>query len=903
MTRRGGSTDAFLVNSCHHVMSLTAGTRFGPYEILGAIGAGGMGEVYRARDARLGRDVAIKVLPASLSTDDDRLRRFEQEARSTAALNHPNILAVYDVGSHDGTPYVVYELLEGGTLRERLPTGSTSTRKAVELAVQIARGLAAAHERNIVHRDLKPENVFVTNDGRVKILDFGLAKLVEPDLPSRSHDARSTTINLDTTPGTVLGTVGYMSPEQVRGLPVDARTDIFALGIVLYEMLSGRRPFYGETPADTIAAIVKEEPADLSGVDRNIPAALERIVDRCLEKTPSARFQTASDLGFALEGLSSPSDRVEAVKQPKVARGSGASARMAWPLAAGSLLAFAAAGFVVVQHLREDTAPVEVARFEVSAPANTLILGNAPPVISPDGRHLAFGAIEDGIAALWIRRLSDVTAERLPGTNGAVHPFWSPDSRSLAFFADGKLKRLTLNGGPPVVVCDAPPGGGGAWAPDNTMVFAPGPNAPLSRVPSSGGKPEVVTTLADGELGHRWPSFLPDGRHFLFAISLGAGQTGGGLALGALDATDRALIEGAANSNAVYGAGHLLFVRAGNLVALPFDPVARRVTGEAWPVATPVVAFAGSLRAPLSVSETGTLVYRAGRPQVTTLTWFDRAGKVMGTIEDAAAHINLALSPDERRLAVSRTPQGAPVPNIDIWILDLTRGGVPSRLTFAPDGEFDPEWSADGSAVLFTSARDRTFDLFRHAANGTGEDTLLLKSPAGAYGPRSSPDGKYIAYFSATDIWLLPSGGGEPRRFTETPFNESVPAFSPDGKWLAYASNESGRAEILVQPFPSGGGRYQISRAGGTVPSWRGDSRELFYLAPGGTMMSVGIEASKDFQAAAPRPLFETGIVSTQNNQPYVVSRDGQRFLVPVPDRSANAPMTVVLNWVAARSE
>ena len=879
-------------------MPLAAGARFGPYEIVSAIGAGGMGEVYRAHDARLGRDVAIKVLPASLVTDQDRLRRFEQEARATAALNHPNILAVYDVGSHDGMPYVVYELLDGGTLRERLPQGSTSVRKAVELAVQIARGLAAAHERNIVHRDLKPENIFVTTDGRVKILDFGLAKLVEAD--PGANEVRSTTVNLDTTPGTVLGTVGYMSPEQVRGQPVDARTDIFALGIVLYEMLSGRRPFQGNTTADTIAAIVKEDPADLPAVERHIPAGLERIVDRCLEKTPTARFQTASDLGFALEALSSSSDRADQVDVAAVgARQS--SARTPWVLAALSLLALAAAGVVVVDHLRETSAPAEAIRFEINAPDGTIIPGSAPPVISPDGRQIVVGGIAEGFPSLWVRRLRDTAAEKLPGTDNASYPFWSPDSRSIAFFADGKLKKIALSGGPPVVLCDALSGGGGAWSPDNTIVFASGGSSPLQRLPAAGGTPVPLTTIAEGQSGHRWPSFLPDGRHLVYVATAGT-QTNAQLWTASLDSDEQVSI-GATNSNAIYAVGHLLLVREGNLVALPFDAVERRVTGEPLPIATPVQAFAGSLRAPISASDTGTLVYRIGRPSVSTLTWFDRNGKQIGKIDDTASHLNLALSPDERRLAVSRVPQGMPTPNIDIWILDLTRGGVPSRLTFTPEGEFNPTWSPDGSQVMFNSTRDRSYDLYRRAANGTGNDELFLKSRVGAFTPRYSPDGLFVAYISETDLWLMPAGGGQPRRFTQTPFSESDHTFSPDGRWLAYTSNESGRAEIQIQPYPSGGGRYQVSRAGGIEPSWRGDGRELFYLAPGGTMMAVSIDAGREFQAGAPQRLFETGITSTQNDGPYVVSRNGQRFLIPVPDRSVNAPMTVVLNWAVGRSE
>jgi Tol biopolymer transport system component len=849
-----------------------------------------MGEVYRARDPRLGRDVAIKVLPASFASDSDRLGRFEQEARAAAALNHPNILAVYDIGIESGTPYVVSELLEGGTVRERL--AGLPVRKAIDYAMQMARGLAAAHEKGIVHRDLKPDNVFVTDDGRVKILDFGLAKLTQNDAAVQSGTALPTMAAVDTQPGMVMGTMGYMSPEQVRGQAVDHRADIFAFGVVLYEMLAGRRAFERSTSADTIIAIVKEDPPDLPVVERHIAPGLERIVDRCLEKSPGARFQNASDLAFALDALSSHSDRTEMTRAPlPSARG---RARSWFPWAVAGVLGLALAGLGVV-HLRETPPPALSVQFQMRMPQGAVPIPQAAVAVSPDGQWAVFGASTDGLSALWVRPLSSVDARRLPGTEGATFPFWSPDSRTVAFFADGKLKKTPLAGGPPIALCDAPGPVGGTWNRDGSILFARTQGAGIQKVSSTGGTPVAVTKLENGEIGHRWPFLLPDGRHFLFLTIATAIDNTGQLFVGSLDSSERTPL-GLKESAAVYGSNHLLFSSAGVLMAQPFDAARRQVTGEPFPIAEQVETLGATRWAPISVSDTGVLGYRSGSV-FSTLTWVDRTGHVMGTVGDRGNYLNLALSPDERRLAVAQGIQATR--NIDIWIIDLARPGTPTRLTTDPGMEFDPAWSPDDSQVMFASTRSGPLDLYRHAASGAGQDELVVRQRS--TGPEYSRDGKFLAFTSLSDVWVLPlSAGGKPQKLLQTEFNEGDPAISPDGRWIAYFSNETGVTQVYVQSFPDGGNKQRISEAGGNEPRWNGNGTELFFLSPNGILMAAGIDTANGFRVKAPQALFQTGITPSGNNHPYVVTKDGQRFLVARSDDSDQSQVTITTNWLAA---
>ncbi len=897
-------------------MTLAPGARLGPYEVSSLVGSGGMGEVYRARDPRLGRDVAIKVLPAGFSTDSDRLRRFELEARAAAALSHTNILAVHDIGTHNGSPYIVSELLEGETLRERVNRGLLPVRKTVEYAVQIAHGLAAAHDKGIVHRDLKPENVFLAVDGRVKILDFGLAKLTE----ARTADSGATaapTVAAHTEPGIVLGTVGYMSPEQVRGQPTDHRTDVFAFGAMLYEMLSGRRAFHAETVADTMTAILKEDPPDLPASERHIPPALGRIVDRCLEKNPQARFQSSGDLAFALEALSAQSGVSEAV-----ASGTGRSrshARLPWMLAAlFGLGLVAAASFAAVLYLRPVSDAAPMMRFTLDPPDGwNLALGTAPAgsgnvamgplAVSPDGRRIAFIARNrQGHALIWIRALDAPAAAPLVGTDRASSPFWSPDSRFLGFFADGKLKRIEVAGGPPTVVCDVNGGAGGTWNRDGIIVFA-AIQSPLQKVHASGGIPAPALFLQEAETAHTRPVFLPDGRHFLFRAleSTTAGGQGRKIYLASLDSGTRTELLLSDSTNVSYSQQHLLFLRGTTLMAQAFDPDRLALTGEPVPIADEIQTLGSPQSGVFSVSQNGVLAYQTGsathRGQP---AWLDRTGKSLETIGDPGIQWELSLSPDGKRAAVTIFDQSQ---STDIWLLDLTRG-LRTRFTFDPGNDRGPVWAPDGSRLIFSSNRTGIYDIYQRNASGTGADELLYADRSNKEPLSWSPDGRHVLYtgFSkGDDILVLPlTGDRKPIPFAETPFSEVSGQFSPDGRWIAYASNESGRYDIYVAPFPPTGGKWMVSRSGGLVPRWRRDGAEIFYF-DGARLIAVTVDGrTSAFEVGTARPLFEpvSPVRVGETRAFYDVSPDGQRFLINMSmstEQTSGPPVAVVLNWTA----
>ncbi len=923
-------------------MTLTSGARLGPYEIEALVGAGGMGEVYRARDPRLGRDVAIKVLPMAFSADPARLRRFEQEARAAAALNHPGILAVYDIGTDNGAPYIVSELLEGETLRDRLNRGSTASsasdagglavRKAVDYANQVARGLAAAHEKGIVHRDLKPENLFVTTDGRVKILDFGLAKLTEVDAAHPGGGSLPTVAPV-TEPGMLLGTMGYMAPEQVRGQPADHRSDIFAFGAILYEMLSGQRAFRGATAADTISAILDKDPTDLPLAERHIPPALERVVDRCLEKSPAARFQSTHDLAFALDGLSSHSESgvaVGALPAPKAKR----REPLAWALVGVLALVIVAGG---AWRFIQPAAVSESIRFPVSSTPDAIINGGANTAslaVSPDGRRIVFAATRraGGSPLLWMRSLDSLEARALLGTehSGTAGPFWSPDSRFIGFFADGKLKKIDISGGAPQTLCDSPNSAGGTWNRDGVIVFG-SISTGLSRVSAAGGQPTPAITLDRGrqETSHRYPFFLPDGRRFVYLV-----QPGNALVVGSLDSPQVTRLV-AADSKATYApSGHLLFVRQATLFAQPFDADRLKLTGEAAPVAEQVAFNVGGGNAAYSVSDTGMLVYRTGGGGVNTnqLTWFDRTGKTLSTVGAPADYRGIELAPDARRVAVHPHELAG---GGDIWLRDLSRETT-TRLTFGAHNT-SPVWSPDGTRIAFGSNRPPSgqtsadpygggFNLYEKRADGTGDVTMLFDSVASKLPtiwmqPTSwSPDGQLLVFeridpSTSFDIWALPlTGDRKPRPLVQTEFQEFEGQISPDGRWLAYASNETRRLEVYVRPLSGSAGKWQISTTGGSYPRWRRDGKELFYLGSDHKLMAVQMSGGGPaVEAGIPHPLFDarlaavfvsgTGSNGTASTPyPYVVSDDGQRFMVSVDVRQQQAsdtPLTVVVNWTA----
>lgn len=890
-------------------MTLSHGTRLGAYNIVALIGAGGMGEVYRARDARLGRDVAIKVLPSGVAEDPERLRRFEQEARAAAALNHPNILAVYDIGQHDSAPYIVSELLEGETLRERLNGGAPPVRKTVEYAIQIAHGLAAAHEKGIVHRDLKPENIFVTGDGRVKILDFGLAKLTQPE-PSAAALSTLPTTPPDTLPGVVLGTVGYMSPEQVRGLAADHRSDIFAFGAILYEMLSLRRAFAAATPADTMTAILKEDPPDLPAAERHIPPPLTRIVDRCLEKNSTARFQTASDLAFALESVSSQSDSAAETITPG-RKALLQNARVAWGVATSSLLV-AALAIATTLYLRPAAPAPVVTRLDVVTPPTSDAFSFA---LSPDGRQLAFVANGEKGSQLWLRPLDQVRAQLLAGTEGASYPFWAPDGRALGFFADGKLKRIDVTGGALQVLADAPYPRGGTWNADGVIVFSPMAADPLMRVAATGGPVVPATHLAAEQGSHRWPQFLPDGRRFLFLMATGQPQTHG-VYVGSLDGGEPTRVM-PAETAAVYAApGYLLHVSQGAqgvLTAYPFDAARATVVDEPMPVAQVVGTDDGARHGAFSVSAQGILAHRPGSPARRQLVWVDGAGKMLGAIgpPDESAPGNPELAPDGQRVGIGRIVQG----NTDVWLIDVGRG-VPSRFTFDVAIDNAPVWSPDASRVVFRSSRKGVHDLFEKPARGTSDEQPLLVTSQVKSPLDWSRDGRFLLYGTqdpktGTDLWVLPlTGERKPFAVLQSSFDEIEGQFSPDGRWLAYASNESGRYEIYIRTFPEAGGQWQISVAGGVQPRWRRDGRELFYVAPDTRLMAVPIRLAPDKQtleAGAPVALFPTRLATGGNiatalslaRAQYAVAPDGRFLMNIAADDVVTSPITVVLNWTA----
>jgi eukaryotic-like serine/threonine-protein kinase len=892
------------------------------YRIISKLGAGGMGEVYRALDTRLDREVAIKVLPAAFAQDAERLRRFEQEARATSALNHPNILTVYDIGSHEGAPFIVAELLEGEELRAQLEEGALPVRKALDYAQQIAAGLTAAHEKAIVHRDLKPENLFVTKDGRVKILDFGLAKLRPPRNVSAGSDVA--TQKQLTNPGTIMGTVAYMSPEQVRGQDLDHRSDIFSFGIILHEMLSGRRPFTGESQVEVMNAILKEDPPELHETNQKISPALDKIVQRCLEKKPERRFQTASDLGFALEALSAatltPSGSRLETGLPMVAESQPltgkarlfGNARAAWVAAGLLLLALLAALPLAIAHLRQPAGAAQLLKLSMTLPGNVLLSGMGSSfALSPDGRRLAFIAFSEGKERLWVRSLDSDTAQPLAGTEGVTNispPFWSPDSRFVGFFAEGKLKTIDAAGGPVQVLCNVSASRGGAWNRDGTILFGTAVS-PIARVGATGGEPQPVTTFDQtrGEATHRWPCFLPDGRHFIYFVRSNRPEYNGAY-LGSLDGNVAKLLV-KTNTNALYAPpGYLLFLRNDTLLAQPFDAGKLELSGEPLPIAEHVSHSIGQRLAAITVAENGVLAFRSGGSGGNLPVWFDRRGHKLGSLDALGkdgAYVSVALSRDEQHAAIERVdPQPG---NIDIWLFDLVRK-IPSRFTSHPANDWRPIWSPDGREIVFSSLRAGSWDLYLKKTDGLSQEEPLFK-PSGLYNIPDdwSPDGKFIVYTrndqkTKEDLWVLPmTGNRQPHPLLQSEFNEGQAQFSPDGKWIAYSSDETGTREVYLQPFPASGDKRRVSTGGGESPRFRRDGHELFYISGDRKIMAVEIKLGAAFEARAPVALFETHLlIEAAFTRSYAVSGDGQRFLVnSAGDGTDKTPISVVVNWTA----
>jgi serine/threonine protein kinase len=881
-------------------MSLSTGAKIGPYEIVGLLGAGGMGEVYRGRDARLGRDVALKVLPANLAADADRMARFQREAQVLASLNHPHIAALYGLEESGGVRALVMELVEGPTLDDRIKTGPIPLEEALPVARQIAEALEAAHEKGIVHRDLKPANVKLTGDGAVKVLDFGLAKALDNTPPLSSDPANSPTLTMGaTTAGAILGTAAYMSPEQAKGRPVDRRADIWAFGVVLMEMLTGKPLYSGETAQETLAAVLLTNPS-FDALPAETPPSIRRLLRRCLEKDPKRRLQAIGEARIAIEEVGS---------EPSEPRASASG--LPWIIAAASLVCTLAVGFL---HFRETPPTERVLRYSIQAPEKSHIHTFA---LSPDGRYLAISQEVEGKTQLWVRPLDTLAAQALPGTGDATYPFWSPDSRSIGFFGAGKLKRIDVNGGPVQTLCDATTGRGGTWNRDGVIVFAPSNDGGLQRVAAVGGVPAPVTKI-DGPGAHRFPVFLPDGRRFLYLSTEGP-QDKVGVHVGSLgsEPTRQVLAD---QSSAAWlppqssGNGYLLFLRKNTLMAQPFDSRILQSAGDMFPVAEPVSSGPVRNHALASISGNGVLVYWSGsRFGLIQLAWYDRGGKALGNVGPPANTGHFALSPDEKVVAVPRRSGGRGDTNMDIWLHELTRG-VDTRFTFHASRNAAPVWSPDGRRIVFGSTRTGYSNLYMKDTNGVGQDDPLLESGPDRFPSDWSRDGKYLLYDESgsktkSDLWVLPDPNGSPRArkpvpFLQTPFNESQGQFSPDSHWVAYTSDESGRDEVYVRSFPSGAGKWKISIAGGQFPRWRHDGRELFYLSPERKLMVAPVKAASSLQpvleVAAPQSLFQTGIPSTLNF-PYAVAADGKRFLMNIDvGDTVETPLTVVVNWLAA---
>jgi serine/threonine-protein kinase len=912
-------------------MVMASGARLGRYEVLGLLGAGGMGEVYRAQDPSLDRTVALKVLPPSASSDPERLRRFEHEARAAGALNHPNILAVFDVGSHEGAPYIVTELLEGETLRERLRGGSLGPRKAIDLAIQVAQGLAAAHEKQIVHRDLKPENLFLTRDGRVKILDFGLAKLHWDTRAIGSEDETAT----GTRPGVVLGTTAYLSPEQARGLPADARSDLFALGVVLYEMLAGRRPFAGETPAELVTAILREDPPALGVLGERVHPGLDRIVRRCLEKSPDERFQQARDLAFALEVAADE----ETTTPLQSARGAGRP-NASWAavgLATGVLL-----GALGVWSLAPSRIPLPIVRMRMTVtPAEQVggaswseatYAGFGRPsrtglVLSPDGRFVVFNGAKGATWQLYLRRMEEEVASPIPGTEGGLNPFLSPDGQWLGFWVAtgtgptqwerGELRKVPLSGGLPVAVCETADVYGVSWSPDDTIVFA-NRTGGLLRVSAAGGRPETLTRPEAGEYSHRLPHVLPGGRAVLFTVRPGAvGWHDARIVVQVLATGERRdLVQGGADARYV-PTGHLLYARAGTLMAVSFDLAQLRVRGGSVPLIEDVMQAVNATNtyletgaAQFSASESGSLVFLEGGvfPDLgRSLVWVDREGRVERLRISAQSFWAPRLSPDGKRAAARTTRLG----ELKIQLLDLSRNTV-TPLTHGGT-ELFPVWSPDGARLAYVSMAAGSSDLLWISADGRGDAERLVTSRDLLVPCSWSPDGQELLFVEErlrdveTDILALPLGGAarQARPVLCSPFAESHPALSPDGRSLAYASNESGRTEVYLQAYPGPGVKARVSIEGGTSPTWAGSGRELFFQAASGQpdvwrMMAVDITTSPSFSIGKPRMLFAGRFGRSSPCGDYAVTRDGRRFLMVQTLDEPGRPAThvnVVLNW------
>lgn len=898
------------------------------YKILEKVGEGGMGIVYKAQDTKLKRTVALKFLPPHLSASEQDKARFMQEAQAASALNHPNVCTIHDIQEHEGRIFIVMEFVDGQTLQDLFaaaPGCPLPRKRAIEIGIQVADGLAAAHEKGIVHRDVKPENIMVRKDGIAQIMDFGLAKL-------RTRGSR---VNRLTKEGSTVGTAGYMSPEQIQGQEVDHRSDIFSLGVLLYELFVGQMPFKGVHETALMYEIVNLEPTPLSSIDATIDPALNTIVLDCLEKDPKERCQSAAEVSRSLRRVERESNRQTATRPvPSTqARDPGGAPlgiaqeksirSFSWMWIAGTVVFFLTSVTLLITHLRESGPERKVYRASILPQEKMTFfsVGGGNLALSPDGKSMVYVARDSaGKTLLWLRNLNALTGEPLSGTDGAENPFWSPDGRFIGFFAGSKLKKIEISGGPPQTVCDAAWGRGGTWNKDDVIVFSPRPTSPLFRVPAAGGQPTPVTKFDPlrHEDSHRWPCFLPDGKHFLFlARTMGAAaEEADAITLASLDSTEKTKIIVQASSNVAYAAGYLLFVREQSLMAQLFDPVRFRLSGDAIPLVAQIKYDASFNKSIFSATDNGLLVYQAGVSSIGNrqLVWFDRTGKQLGSVGKPGEYIDLRISPDGGRVAVALFEPLTR--NYDLWLYEMERD-VWTRFTFDASYHRSPIWSPDGSRIAFTSNRSGHFDLYQKNASGAGNEDVLLASDVDKVPTDWSADGRFIAYLTSgdpktkIDSWILPMTSGRADTssqvpFLRTEFNEGTGAtFSPDGKWLAYQSDESGRDQVYVRPMLGTPGKWQISTAGGTRPHWRRDGKELFYLSEDNFMMATEIKTvGSSFELGAVRQLFKVSPIMAVGGIAYVggsgydAAADGKRFLVNVyAGEFSSMPITLVVDW------
>jgi Tol biopolymer transport system component len=882
-------------------MSVDVGTRLGSLEITALLGKGGMGEVYRARDTKLKRDVAIKILPDDFARDADRVARFRREAEVLASLSHQNIAGIHDLQHSGETQFLVLELVEGPTLAERIGQGSIPVDEVPPLAKQIADALEYAHEHAVMHRDLKPSNIKLKSEGTVKVLDFGLAKVLNEDARS-PVTSNSPTLSLAATQaGVILGTAAYMSPEQAKGKEVDRRADIWSFGVVVYEMLTGKMAFSGDTVSETMAAVMLKEP-DWDALPKNTPSRLRELMRRCLVKEPQNRLRDIGDARLAIEEMIAhpEADATEIELGLRLERQRGRRGLVS-ALVLVTLIALVLA-VPTVMHFREaPPAALPEIRTEIVTPATSDPISFA---VSPDGRQLVFVASGEGQPRLWLRPLDAAVAQPLAGTEGGRLPFWSPDSRSIGFFAAGKLKRIDTNGGSPQTLAEAAPGVGGTWSPDGVILFGvTNTNKPLFRVLASGGEATPVTKLVrPSQSGHRSPHFLPGGRQFLFYVA--GTEEARGIYLGSLDSPEFKRLTPADSHGTFIPPGWLLFMRQATLVARRLDLALAKLQGDPVTVADSVGLDDTFTLGAFSVSAGGLVLYRTGAAAKSRLIWFDRMGKSLGAFnagdENSVASPELSL--DGRRVALRHTVQN----NSDVYLLDSVG---PTRFTFDPSDHRYPVWSPDGKWIAFSSNRKGVYDLYKKSSSGGGE-VLLLESPLTKNLDDWSPDGRSILYNaedpkSGRDLFVLPldenGNPGKPIEFLKTNFQEHRGQFSPNGHWVAYVSDQSGQPDIWVRPFPGPGGEWQVSTGGGVQPRWRQDGKELYYISSDGTLMGVPVTIKAAvFERGTPTPLFQTKIAGGPEayiRPQYDVAADG-RFLINVTTEDAvTSPIMVLLNW------